>query len=748
MLIVLRWMRRAPFRRLMRSVVSVKLLLAFTLWSSGPAYAGFFRLNQEHGENKAHPKESSPFSPKEPVTLTADTIDYDQENDLVYASGNVEIAQGQTIILADEVSYDRAEDEVIAEGNISMLEPSGNVYFADALQFQNELKTGVIQQFKARLPDGAVAVAAHASKVDESVVELFKAAYTPCHCQDENGQEKSPFWAIRADKVTIDQDTKEMRYDNATLDIGGTVPVMYTPYFSHSTPGADNESGLLTPSFLRSRSLGFEWAQPVYYAMAPDRDVTITPLFTSHAGTVMKGDYRQKFDTGQMDWKGSITNAPNFDSQGSVAPGHEVRGNIDANGAFTLSDHYDWGFNISRATDDTYLKRYNFSNVAFLNSRVYAEGYNFIGSGTRTYGSVEGLSFQGLTGQDNSKVIPIVAPLVNFNWQGEPGWRNSRLGFDGGTMLLYRETGAQSRRLSSTAKWSIPYVTDDGQIVEVETQLRTDLYDVNNVQIPGGRSYSGVTGREVPQVSATWHYPFVNHLEVANVMVEPVTNLTVSPYGGNPPKIPNEDSVLPDFTDANLFSANRFAGVDRVESGPRMSYGVRGQAQMDRKVLDGVIGQQYRVNNDPNFPITNDRNSHLSDYVGRVGMNYLPYSLGYRFRLDKTTLAANRTEIDAGFNQSPINIIASYLDIKNDPVLSNREVVTTSGAFNVTRDWSLLANTSRDLRLDQTVTASTGLVYKNECVTITTMLGKDYTTVLDIKPSLNFWFTISLKNLE
>jgi len=724
------------------------IMMALLFTGSAPAYAGFFKLDQDRTDSKALPKEKTPFSSREPVLITADQMDYDQENDVVYASGHVQITQGETIILADSLLYDRPNDQVQAMGHISMLEPSGNVYFADALEFERDLKTGIIYQFKARLSDDAVAVASHAHKVDDNITELFKAAYTPCKCTDSDGKPVDPFWTLKADKITIDQQTNEMIYDNASLDLAGDIPVAYSPYFSHSTPGADNQSGLLTPTFVRSRSLGFEYAQPVYYTIAPDRDVTLTPRYTSKNGLVMEGDYREKFDSGQMDIKGSITNAPNTDATGDPAAGHQIRDNIDANGAFTINQNYDWGFNINRASDDTYLHLYNFSNEPQLTSRIYAEGFNFAGDSTRNYASIEGLSFQGLTGQDNSKVIPVVAPLMNFNWQSDPGMYNSRIGFDANSMLLYRETGDQSRRLSGTAKWEMPYVSDNGQVMEFQTQLRTDMYDVSNVQIPGGTSFNGITGREIPQVSALWHYPFIDRFSSSSLMLEPVVNVTVSPGGGNPIKIPNEDSLLADFTDANLFSPDRYPGLDRVESGPRTSYGLRAQGQVDNKFIDGVIGQEYRMDNDPNFPIANNINSHFSDYVGKVGMTYQPYSLAYRFRLDKDDMNLNRSEVDAGFNQYPINITTSYLATKDDPVVGSRDVITANGALSLTQEWSVVASTSRDLRLDQTVTASSGLTYKNECVTITTMVGKDYTDLLDIKPSLTFWFNVSLKNLD
>jgi LPS-assembly protein len=693
-------------------------------------------------------KEGSPVTDSDPVVLSADHIDYDQAADVVIASGNVEIIQNDTVILADSLLYDRVKDQVQASGNVSMLEASGNVYFANAVEFNQGMKTGIIQNFKARLSDDSVAVAGSGHKISETITELFNVSYTPCKCLDDEGNPKNPFWSIRADKAHIDQGTNKMSYENAYFDVGGSVPLFYAPYFSHATPGADNQSGLLLPSFLRSQNLGEEFWQPVYYSIAPDRDITVTPVFTTKAGQVLAADYRQKFDSGKLSVKGSITNAPNIDALGNNAPGHEIRGHYDVRGAFAIDEKYDWGFNAARATDDTYMRLYHMGNDTLLTSRIYAQGFNIVDDTSRSYASIEGLSFQGLTGKDNSKVIPIVAPLVNFNWQSAPMEYNSRLGFDANSMLLYRDIGAQSRRLSGTSKWSVPYVSDSGQVLELETQLRTDVYNVDNVQLSNGKRFQGTTGRAVPQASATWHYPFINRFESSSVMLEPVVMMVASPGGGNPEKIPNEDSVFPDFTDANLFSTNRFAGYDRIETGARTSYGLRSQIQIDNKYIDGLFGQQYRANNDPNFPITSDLNSHLSDYVGKVGISAQPYNLSYRFRLDKDNFYANRSELDAGFNIYPVSANMSYLSLKKDPILTTREVLSVNGSVNFDENWSINAGGSRDLRLDQTVSTTTGFTYKNECVMLTTMVGKDYTNLLDIEPSLTFWFRVSLKNLD
>ncbi len=78
--------------------------------------------------------------------------------------------------------------------------------------------------------------------------------------------------------------------------------------------------------------------------------------------------------------------------------------------------------------------------------------------------------------------------------------------------------------------------------------------------------------------------------------------MIVSPYGGNPDTIPNEDSQEVEFDDTNLFSSSRFSGLDRVESGPRVNYGVRwaayGAGGGHTSVL---VGQSYRLKEDDTF---------------------------------------------------------------------------------------------------------------------------------------------------
>lgn len=689
------------------------------------------------------------FSSTAPVLLEADEIDYQQDNGIVIASGNVAISQGDTVLLANMVAYDQEGDLVIAKGNISMLDPSGNVTFADEIEMTHDLKEGIIQQFKARFNDDSVLVAARAKKIDENKTELFKLAYSPCLCADEKTQEPiTPLWKVTSTHALVDQEEQVITYDNTFFSIYG-VPIFYTPYFSHATPGANNKSGFLIPEYQHNNNVGTIIKVPFYYAIAPDRDATLIPIHTSEKGLVMAGEYRQIFNDGLMRLSGSITQARDTDAAGNPTFGQQIRGNIDGTGIFKIDADSNWGFDIHRTTDDTYLRLYDLDQNTLLTSEIYWERFNFLNN-NRSYMSVQGLAFQGLTAQDAAGRSPAALPLTTFSYQSDPLDYNSRFLFDGNLLSIYRRDGARSQRLSTTTGWKLPYITDNGQIIEFNAQMRGDIYYVHDVLLPGGNNFNGTTGRLVPQISGLWRYPFINRWgDDTSALIEPVVMVAASPSGGNPDKIPNEDSGVPEFTDTNLFDPNRFAGSDRIENGPRVSYGLRGQVQaFQDKYLDWLFGQNYRVINDRHFPFSNDPSVHYSDYVGKIGITSHPVSLAYRFRMDQDNFSSKRDEVIASYSQTPFRASLSYFSLNNDPILADKKAVTGSLTVNLSKQWSWDISSSKDLVLHQSTGASTGLTFQNECAIINASMIREYTRDRDIRPSTSLLFRISLKNLD
>lgn len=686
------------------------------------------------------------MSKSAPVLLEAASLDYQKETQFVIAEGNVQVTQGETILVADTLVYDQRNNILFADGNVSVLEPTGNVYFADQLELRDDMKTGVVTEFRARLADNSLFVAREGVRVSEDVTELKEAVYSPCSIRCDDGSAREPLWQVRARDVKIDNAEQEVVYHDAYMDLWGQ-PVLYTPYFSHATPGADNRSGLLAPEFKRDANLGTVVKAPLYLALGPDKDATITPMYASLESPVAIGEYRQLFDNGSMKLAGSITRPKDRDAAGNESSGSTTRGHFFGQGAFAIDPDWNWGFDVRRTTDDTYLRRYDFNNDPLLTSRVYTENFNYAGESGRNYVIAQALAFQGVQRQDDRKRSPLVVP-VDMYYETMPLAWNSRLSFSGGAMTLTRDVGPSMQRLSMKSEWAVPYVTDSGQIFELSTSLRADGYNIDD-QPFGASQFDGTDTRVIPEAQLSWRYPLINRFEDSSLLIEPVANLIVSPDSGNSNRIPNEDSATPEFTDINLFSENRFAGYDRVETGPRINYGVRGFYQMaEGDSLNAMIGQAYRVNDDPLFPISNDLTSRFSDYVGMFGVSVAPFDLRYRFRFDKDDFDPKRSEVMGTAAFGYVGLGINYLDISRDAVVADKRDLSGSFSIKLTDYWTLTTGAHRDMLRDSFTNTTAGLIYRDECLTLLTTLGRDYTSDRDLKSSTSVTVQVLLRNIN
>ena len=70
------------------------------------------------------------------------------------------------------------------------------------------------------------------------------------------------------------------------------VPVLYTPYFYHPDPTVKRRSGFLAPSFGNDSLLGLSAQTPYYFALAPNYDVTLAPIFYTQENPVLAAEYR------------------------------------------------------------------------------------------------------------------------------------------------------------------------------------------------------------------------------------------------------------------------------------------------------------------------------------------------------------------------------------------------------------------------------------------------------------------------
>lgn len=677
----------------------------------------------------------------EPVTLEADEVGYDQGNAIVVARGNVEVIQGDYILNAEQLTYFQRANLVKANGNVSMLQPNGDVFFADYVELKDDMKRGVIQNFRARLADNSVFAANEARKINPNLTELKKAAYTPCKlCSDA-----APFWQLKASEVEIDEGEERVRYDNARLEMFG-VPVAYTPYFSHPTPDAEAKSGFLTPSYSSGGNLGARAEVPYYWRIDHDKDIVLTPWYSTEVGALLEGDYRQVTDNGQYTAQFSGTFPEELDSNGNEIGGNEFRGHIYAQGVENLSTYSRLGFDINRATDDTYIRRYRFGDQRVLFSRVYGEAAK-----DRNYALVQGLAIQGLRITDNEDTTPLVVPTLEGYYETDPYDNGLTLHAFGNAQSLTRDIGIDQQRISLTTGASLPMMTEGGHVFTATANVRNDLYNVNNVPIPGDPNFDGTEGRIIPQAALEWRYPLIQGFADGDAMtIEPIVLAVAQPSGNNPAEIfnANEDNTLIELTDTNLFSLNRMPGLDTVDSGSRVAYGFRSQYLFGGgQAIDAMLGQNFNADDDTPFPNSTRPGKNISDIIGRVALDYAPFNLGYRFALDREEYTPNRTEFILGYNESWLSLNGVYSSIENNRYLIDSEEASLNALMPLWGGWSVYGGGRRDLDLNQMIAASGGFIYRNECFTLALQGLRTYTRDRDIEPTSEVTVRFGFKNL-
>ncbi|MEE8173648.1 MAG: LPS-assembly protein LptD, partial [Alphaproteobacteria bacterium] len=429
-------------------------------------------------------------------------------------------------------------------------------------------------------------------------------------------------------------------------------------------------------------------------------------------------------------------------------------GHLFSDGRFQLDPVWNYGYEFERASDVTYLSFYRINSKDTLTTRPYVEGIN-----GRNYASGNAYFFQGLEIDDDQDQIPIVLPLLDFNHRGAPGAFGAFNSFDANFMSLHRIDGADSRRLSLEGGWHLPYIGRSGSVYRLSATLRGDVYHVNNVESSGtarATKARGFTGRVRPELIAEWRLPLVRRIGAIQQLVEPIVQGILSPYGGNPGEIPNEDSQDFEFDDTKLFSNNRFTGLDRVESGPRINYGLRfGFFGAGGGRTQGMIGQSARLKEDDTFNQGSGLEENFSDYVGRVRISPADvFDLAYRFRLARENFAARRNEIElaAGPRAFRINIGYALLEEQipesDTTAFANREEIAAAAEARITRFWRVGAGTRRDLTgSGGTINWYGALTYEDECLLFATRVNKNFTRDRDVQPETSLLFTIQFKHL-
>ncbi len=703
-----------------------------------------------------------PVQAGDTIDFAADAMVYEQVGEIVTATGHVDVRRDSWRLTADSVEYDRRTGVVTAIGHVVTTDPAGNQALAERAQLSESLKDGAIDSILLVLNDGGRLAAQTARRVG-GVTILNRAVYSPCPVLDDGGCPKTPIWQLKALRITHNPAKHRISYRDVSLDILGQ-PVLFLPTLTHPDGTAERAAGFVVPNAEVLRSLGLGLSTPIYIPLGTDRDLTVTPWVFSGANPALQLKVRRLFATGPIQLDTFFTYSKLIDvGADGVTPvdrGDRFRGNLALHGQLQHGPEWRSTFSIRLATDDTFNSVYSHNYDDTLRSNYTLERFR-----SNSYLAISAWGFQGLRVVDHGGEIPFVLPLIDYDWRPTTAFLGGHWHIGANSMNLARSNGQSTRRALAFGRWDRLDTLPFGVRLTTTAMLRGDLYDTQDpakATLPIYAGNAGYAGRIIPVGALDAEWPLAGPMLGGVQTLTPRVQLVASPAGENN-GIPNEDSRAIELEDVNLFDLNRFPGYDRWEGGSRVTYGATYTLDIPNWSFRTEIGQSVRLDQSGDeFPAGTGLSGKVSDIVGRTSLRYKSLiELTHRFRLDKSSLAVRRNEIDLTLGTKRTYLTVSYLRLNRNILLEDlqdREEVQVSARVAFARYWSLFGSAIVDLTTTadnptaagngyQPIRHRIGVGYEDDCFRFGVSWLRDYVTNGEFRAGSSFLFYVAFKNL-
>jgi LPS-assembly protein len=216
------------------------------------------------------------------VTVVADKLEQVGAENLLIATGNVEITRGAARLMADRVEINRATGEAVAEGRVVFYDGEDQLT-GQRIEYNLKTGTGVVYQADARVEPHYRITGEQMERLGESVYRIRKGMFTTC-------TDDPPAWSFQFGSATAD--LNDYVYGTSASFWVKNVPLIpFFPIFAAAIR-RERQTGFLFPKFGNSSSKGFYVETPFFWAIDDSRDATVAPLYYSERGEGLTAEFR------------------------------------------------------------------------------------------------------------------------------------------------------------------------------------------------------------------------------------------------------------------------------------------------------------------------------------------------------------------------------------------------------------------------------------------------------------------------
>lgn len=576
---------------------------------------------------------------------------------------------------ADRMVYEQSQDVVAASGGIQ-INRAGSQFKGSELKLQVDSFQGTLDQPTFEIfGNGAHGSASQLEFIDPTRAIVHQANYTTC--RRTPGPDWLPAWLLKATRMSIDDEESTVKAEGVKVRFQN-FPEVSIPSLSFPLT-TDRRSGFLPPIVGVTTRNGAEIAQPYYFDIAPNRDATVTTHVMSKRGVAVDTEFRYL----EKDYKGqtrlNLMPSDTLSDQARWGLSSQHSGSIDTGidriGALGL------GLNLNRVSDDNYWRDFRRTGLVLTQRLLPSTGVLSWGRGAFNM-TAQVQRWQTL--QDiNSTILPPYdrTPQIGMSY-GQ--WQAN--GFDwsvrGDTTRFEADFSRNPGRVAQNGERSFvhtqvsrPWIRPWGFFTP-KLQLHATRYQLDQPMDNGSSS----ANRVLPTYSLDTGLVFERAAQwfgrsVAQTL-EPRAFYAKSPFRDQS-MLPLYDTGITDFNLSTIYSENTFVGNDRLIDNDALTLGVTSRffdSVNGAELLRLGVAQRIRFSDQR---VVLDNTLLNNQLAAKTGLSDLLVGAGVRWdnrwALDNTVQINNQTN-DISRNTLQLRYYPSPYRVLNAAYRLNRGI--------------------------------------------------------------------------
>ncbi len=537
-------------------------------------------------------------------------------------------------------------------------------------------------------------------------------------------REKCPPWEMSADEIRHNKEKKTIYYKNASLKIYDK-KVFYFPKFFHPDPTVKRQSGFLIPKFQDSSTSGLSLNLPYFFALAENRDMTISPRLFNGDKFLIQSEFREKNKK-----TNHIVDISQFLSSDENTKGHLFY-NFDKNFNNKSFDDVELNIKLEQVTDETYLKANkiespiinNFSNLTnSLNLQMYNDEVS-INTNLDVY--------EDLTKNDSDKYEYVpnfsFSKIINDNYS-----------FNSNGYYKNYNTNITEKVLINNFEFQSNLKLFNSGLINEKIFL---IKNVNSDSTNSSNFKDKTSANIIPTLQTNYTYPLNKETSEFSNIITPKLSLRLSlPHSKD---VRNTDRTIGYDT---IYDLDRLGIAETSEGGISATYGYEfikiDKSSFDEKIKFG-FANNLRFEENKDLPSNSNLGDKTSDFVGLFDYKYNDnLKFNYDFSLKNNLDDKNYELFGFEYYLNKFSTKFEYLNKNNSNLKTS--YLRNETKFNFDEKNSLIFETSENKEKSFTEFYNLIYQYENDCLKAGIEYNKEYYSDEDLKPSENLFFKITI----